>query len=82
MTLFHFHWIDGSDFNDHKSIGDIEFETLDEAVDYALEYWNEEFQDKLEIREEADLTQIYYPDEEYEKGFEFAITIEEIEDED
>ena len=30
--LYHLHYIDGSDFNDHRSIGDFDYKDLDEAI--------------------------------------------------
>jgi len=71
---YHLHYIDGSDLNDHRSIGDYEF-TYNEAIAEAKNFFNKEFQDKLQINECGEVTTVSYPDDSFEKGFEFAIEV-------
>jgi len=92
MPEYHLHYIDGSDFNDHRSIGDYEYKDLDEAITEALSDYVDNRLTKSEIKEIihsggtkeieiewSDPPMIKYLDDKMESGFDFGISIEEIE---
>ena len=94
MTQFHLHYVDGSEFYDHRSIGDYEFKDLDEALKESLKDYVDNRLTKSEIKEIiegggteeieiewSDPPMIKYLDDKMESGFDFGISVEEIYDE-
>ena len=83
MPEFHLHYIDGSEFYDHRSIGDYDFKDEDEAIKYVKEnYFGGIPAKKIDIENIGNGTMIKYLDDEFESGFEYGISIEYTEDED
>jgi len=80
MPEFHLHYIDGSELYDHRSIGEYDFKDYDEAIKYVKEnYFGGIPAKKIEIDESgADQIIIKYLDNEFESGFEYGISIEDM----
>jgi len=81
MPEFHLHYIDGSEFYDHRSIGDFDFKDYDEAIkEVKRDYFVGIPAKKIEIDDSsAEQIVIKYLDDKIESGFDFGISIEEIE---
>ena len=82
MPEFHLHYIDGSEFYDHRSIGDYDFKDYDEAIkEVKRDYFVGVPTKKIEIDESAaDQIVIKYLDNRFESGFEYGISIEQIDE--
>ena len=82
MPEFHLHYIDGSEFYDHRSIGDYDFKDYDEAIkEVKRDYFVGVPTKKIEIDESgADQIVIKYLDNKFESGFEYGISIEQIDE--
>ena len=91
MAEYHLHYIDGSDFNDHRSIGDFKFKDLDEAIKEALMDYFDNTLTKSEIKEIiegggtkeieiewSDPPMIRHIEDKMESGFDFGVSVEEI----
>ncbi len=73
---YHFHLLDGSSFNDHRSIGDYYFKTLDEAIEFGKTFFKEYLYSGLEVDNSSDAVLIYHPSSSFEDGYEYAVSIE------
>ena len=91
MPEYHLHYIDGSDFNDHRSIGDYDYKDLDEAIKEALMDYFDNTLTKSEIKEIiegggtkeieiewSDPPMIRHIEDKMESGFDFGVSVEEI----
>ena len=78
MSKFHLHLIDGSELNDHRSIDDIDVEDWSQAIKRAKAFFAADTQDKLLVEEIGEITLVQYPDDKFDKGFEYAVEVEKI----
>jgi hypothetical protein len=91
MPEYHLHYIDGSDNNDHRSIGDFDYKDLDEAIKEVLLDYFDNTLTKSEIKEiiefggtkeiEIDWSDppiVKHLEDKMESGFNFGVSVEEI----
>ena len=78
MSKFHLHLIDGSELNDHRSIDDIEEKDWSDAIKTAKTFFAPDTQGKLLVEEIGEITLVQFPDDKFDKGFEYAIEVEKI----
>ena len=78
MSKFHLHLIDGSELNDHRSIGDIEEKDWSHAIKRAKEMFAADTHNRLLVEEIGEITLVQYPDAKFDKGFEYAVEVEKI----